>query len=108
MAGGPRETHIPGLKDSSPVERLARKYTWKGYSLYDLRLQSPRPTQCFRAATTDGRNAIFMISEHEEQQLVAAGRLTKEKQLLEKASRALDRIEEESGSITQTRSVKPR
>jgi hypothetical protein len=38
-----------------------------------------------------------MISEHEEQQLVAAGRLTKEKQLLEKASRVLDRIEEETG-----------
>lgn len=94
--------------DSSPLERLARKYTWKGYSLYDLRLQSLRPTQCFRAAINDGRNAIFMISEHEEEQLVAAGRLTKEKQLLEKASRVLDRIEEETGSVKQTRSVKPR
>jgi hypothetical protein len=94
--------------DPSPLERLARKYTWKGYSLYDLRLQSLRPTQCFRAAITDGRNAIFMISEHEEQQLVAAGRLTKEKQLLEKASRVLDRIEEEIGSIMPTRSVKLR
>ena len=42
------------------------------------------------AATTDGRNAIFMISEHEEQELIAVGRLTKERQLLVIVSRALD------------------
>ncbi|KAI2704635.1 hypothetical protein CBS147354_9629 [Penicillium roqueforti] len=59
--------------DPSPLERLARKYSWKGYSLYDLRLQSLRPAQCFRAATFDGRNAIFMLSEHEERELVTAG-----------------------------------
>lgn len=84
--------------DPSPLERLTQKYTRKDYSLYDLRLQSLRPEQYFRAATTDRRNAIFMISEHKEQELVAAGQLTKEnlKQLLEKASRTLDR--EETGS----------
>jgi hypothetical protein len=47
-----------------------------------------------------------MISEDKEKQLVAAGRLTKEKQLLKKASRVMDRIEER-GSIT-AHSVKPR
>ncbi|KAI1829420.1 hypothetical protein DTO006G1_9636 [Penicillium roqueforti] len=94
--------------DPSPLERLARKYSWKGYSLYDLRLQSLKPAQCFRAATVDGRNAIFMISEHEERELAAVGRLTKERQLLTMASRALDRIEEETDSITPGRSVKPR
>jgi hypothetical protein len=82
------------LSDPSPLERLARKYLWKGYSLYDVNLQSLRPAQCFRAATADGENSIFVISEHEERELVAKGRLTKERQLLTMASRTLDRIEE--------------
>lgn len=90
--------------DPSPLERLARKYTWKGYSLYDLRLRSLRPAQCFRAATIDGRNAIFMISEHEERELIAKGRLTKERQLVTMASRALD----ETDTSTPGRSVRPR
>jgi hypothetical protein len=32
--------------DPSPVERAARKYTWKHYLLYDRNLQSLRPSQC--------------------------------------------------------------
>ncbi|KAI2791699.1 hypothetical protein POX_c04568 [Penicillium oxalicum] len=72
--------------DPSPLERLARKYTWKDYSL----------------------NAIFMISEHEEQELIAAGRLTKKRQLLAMISRALDRVEEETGSIPPGRFGKQR
>ena len=83
--------------DSSPLERLTRKYTWKGYSLYDVNLQSLRPAQCFRAATADGENSIFVISDSEERELVAKGRLTKERQLLAMASRALERTEEERG-----------
>jgi hypothetical protein len=81
--------------NTSPVEQRARKYLWKGYSLYDLHLQSLSPAHCFRAATADGRNAIFMISEHEERKLAAAGRPTKEKQLLAMASRVGDRADDE-------------
>lgn len=55
--------------DPSPVERIARKYSWKNYSLYDRNLQSLSPTQCYRAATVDGNNAMSLISEHEEQSL---------------------------------------
>lgn len=39
--------------DPSPVERIARKYSWKNYSLYDRDLQSLSPAQCYRAATVD-------------------------------------------------------
>lgn len=46
-----------------------------------------------------------MISEPEERELVAKGRLIKERQLLTMASRALDRIEEEEGPA---HSVEPR
>ena len=81
--------------DPSPVERTARKYSWKDYSLYDRNLQSISPSQCYRAATVDGNNAIFLISESEEQKLAAEGRLTKERQLLSLASRVLDRAESE-------------
>ncbi|KAL5335663.1 hypothetical protein BJX70DRAFT_374791 [Aspergillus crustosus] len=68
--------------DPSPVERLARKYTWKNYSPYDQNLQSLSPAQCYRAATIDGSNTIFVISEYEEKKLAAKGRLTKDRQLL--------------------------
>lgn len=81
--------------DPSPVERIARKYSRKNYSLYDKNLQSLSPAQCYRAATIDGNNAIFLISEHEEQRLVDEGRLIKDRQLLSLASRALDRAERE-------------
>ncbi|KAL4801661.1 hypothetical protein BDV18DRAFT_164709 [Aspergillus unguis] len=76
--------------DPSLVERVARKYTWKNYSLYDKNLQSLSPVQCYRAATVDGNNAIFLISEHEEQNLVAQGRLMNDKQLLLSVSRIVD------------------
>lgn len=81
--------------DPSPVERIARKYSWKNYSLYDRNLQSLSPAQCYRAATVDGNNAIFLISEHEEQRLAAEGRLIKDRQLLSLVSRVLDRAEPE-------------
>ncbi|RMJ21831.1 hypothetical protein PHISP_07297 [Aspergillus sp. HF37] len=81
--------------DPSPVERIARKYSWKNYSLYDRNLQSLSPAQCYRAATVDGNNAIFLISEHDEQKLAADGRLVKNRQLLSLVSRVLDRAEPE-------------
>jgi hypothetical protein len=81
--------------DPSPVERVARKYSWKNYSLYDRNLQSVSPAQCYRAATVDGNNAIFLIPEHEEQRLAAEGRLVKDRQLLSLVSRVLDRAEPE-------------
>ncbi|KAJ5491668.1 hypothetical protein N7539_003235, partial [Penicillium diatomitis] len=74
-------SHTSSADDSRPtVAAPPQPYQGpKGYSLYDLRLQSLRPAQYFRAATTDGRNTIFMISKHKEQELIAAGRLTKER-----------------------------
>lgn len=89
--------------DPSPVERTARKYSWKDYSLYDRNLQSISPAQCYRAATVDGNNAIFLISESEEQRLAAEGRLTKERQLLSLVSRVLDRAESEPKFTKQQR-----
>lgn len=80
--------------DPSLMERVARKYLWKNYSLYDRNLHSLRPAQCFRAATADGSNALFVVSEHEENKLVAEGRLVKEKSLLGMASRVLDRVQD--------------
>lgn len=82
--------------DPSPVERVARKYTWKNYSLYDWKLQSLSPAQCYRAATVDGNNAIFLISEHEEQKLAAEGRFVKDRKLLSLVSRVLNRTEPKS------------
>lgn len=82
--------------DPSPVERIAKKYSWKNYSLYDRNLQSLSPAQCYRAATVDGNNAVLLISEHEEQRLAAEGRLVKDRQLLSLVSRVLDRAEPES------------
>ena len=51
--------------------------------------------QCYRAATVDGNNAIFLISEPDEQKLAADGPLVKNKQLLSLVSRGLDRAEPE-------------
>lgn len=64
------------------MERAARKYTWENYLLYDQNLQSLSPAQCYRAATIDGNNKIFVISEYEEKKLAAEGRFTKARQLL--------------------------
>ena len=58
-------------------------------------MQSLSPAQCYRAATVDGNNAIFLISEHDEQQLAAEGPLVKNRQLLSLVSRVLDRAEPE-------------
>ncbi|GFF50432.1 hypothetical protein IFM46972_09043 [Aspergillus udagawae] len=60
----------------------APKYVRKKYSLYDWNLQSLKPDQCYRVATVDGNNAIFVISEDEEDRLAAEGRLNKDRQLL--------------------------
>lgn len=76
--------------DASPVERVARKYLWKGYSLYDRNLQSLGAAQCFHAATVDGNNAVFVISEADEKKLAAEGRLVKDRTLLSSVSRVLD------------------
>ncbi|KAJ5569140.1 hypothetical protein N7450_011626 [Penicillium hetheringtonii] len=75
--------------DPSPVERVARKYSCKGYSLYDVHLHSIRPGHCYRAASVDGSNAIFVISAHEEDQLAGAGGLGQVKQLVSMASKAV-------------------
>lgn len=40
--------------------------------MYDRNLQSLSPAQCYRAATVDSNNAIFLISEYEEQRLAAS------------------------------------
>lgn len=82
--------------DPSPVERVARKYSWKDYSLYDKNLQSVSPAQCYRAATVDGNNTIFLISEHEEKKLAAVEGRIKDKQLLWLVSRVLDQTEPEA------------
>lgn len=92
--------------DTSSVERLANKYFRKNYSLYDFHLQDVRPAQCYQAATNEGRNAIFMISEYEEQKLIAGGRLAKDRQLVTMAAQALDRAEDTPRS--PDRSVKLR
>lgn len=80
--------------DPSLLERVAQKYFWKNYSLYDRNLHSLRPTQCFCAATADGSNALFVVSEYEEKKLAKEGRLVKEKNLLRMTSRVLDRIQD--------------
>lgn len=87
--------------DPAPLERAALKYMWKKFSLYDRNLQSLRPDQCYRAATVDGNNAIFLISEDEEKRLAAEGRLDKDRQLVKMASRVRDRTESEPGSPTK-------
>ena len=74
---------------TSPVERVARKYSCKGYSLYDVNLHSIRPGHCYRAASVDDSNAISVISAHEEDQLAGAGGLGQVKQLVSMASKAV-------------------
>jgi hypothetical protein len=63
--------------DPSPVGRVAKSYTRKGYSLYDKSMQSLSPAQSYRAATIDGNNAIFIASAHEEK-LATDGRPIRE------------------------------
>ncbi|GFF61571.1 conserved hypothetical protein, partial [Aspergillus udagawae] len=73
--------------DPSPVERVAKKYTRKDYSLYDKNMQSLSPAQCYRAATIDGNNAVFIISAHEEEKLAADGRFVNDEKFLLLVSR---------------------
>lgn len=54
-----------------------------------LHIHSLRPDHCYRAATADGSNAIFLISAHEENQLADAGGLGQEKQLVFMASKVV-------------------
>ncbi|KAJ5244637.1 hypothetical protein N7489_004733 [Penicillium chrysogenum] len=68
--------------DPSLLERLA--------NLHNL-----RQAQCYRAATADGSNAFFVVSEHEKEKLAAEGRVLMEKELLWMAPRVLDRVEDE-------------
>jgi hypothetical protein len=72
--------------DPSSVERVAQKYLYKGYILYNMNLHSIRLNHCFRVATVDSNNAIFLISAHEENQIAAYGGLGREKQLISMAS----------------------
>ncbi|KAL4889154.1 hypothetical protein BDV59DRAFT_205428 [Aspergillus ambiguus] len=79
--------------DPSQVERVAKKYIWKSYRLYDKNMKSLGPAQCYRAATLDGSNAIFIISEHEQEKLAADGRFVNDERMLSLASRVLDESE---------------
>ncbi|CBF84445.1 hypothetical protein AN9021.2 [Aspergillus nidulans FGSC A4] len=67
--------------DTFRVELIAKKYIWKDFSLYDRHWNSLSPAQCFRAATVDGSNAIFVVSEDEERRLQAEGRRMKMTQI---------------------------
>jgi hypothetical protein len=80
--------------DPSPMERLARKYSCKGYTLYDVNLKSLRPAHCYRAATADDTNAIFLISAHEEKNIVATDGLKKEEKLMSMSARVVGRAGE--------------
>ncbi|KAL2374952.1 hypothetical protein RJZ57_000560 [Blastomyces gilchristii] len=77
--------------DHSPVERAASENTCKKFSLYDMNIQSLSPAQCFRAATADGNNRIFLLSEEEGRKLTAEGRLIPDKKLLD-SIRDIDRL----------------
>ncbi|KAJ5976578.1 hypothetical protein N7481_010285 [Penicillium waksmanii] len=77
--------------DPSPMERLARKYSCKGFTLYDVSLKSLRPAHCYHAATADDTNAIFLISAHEEKAIVAAEGLRMEEKLISMAARVVGR-----------------
>ncbi|KAJ5569162.1 hypothetical protein N7450_011648 [Penicillium hetheringtonii] len=59
------------------------------YALYVVHLHSLRPDHCYRAATADSSNAIFVISAHEEDQLSGAAGLGQVKQLVSMASKAV-------------------
>ena len=83
------------LPDTSRVERTAKKYMRKGFSLYDHLQHSVSPATCFRAGAADGFNAIYMFSTEEEKKLVAqrqlAGAMALIPQIPEKPERPLKR-----------------
>ncbi|KAJ6000968.1 hypothetical protein N7481_001377 [Penicillium waksmanii] len=76
-------------EDPSPVERVARKYSCKNYAPYDVSLHSLCPDHCYRTATGDGSDAIFLISAHGKKKLAAEETLDKEKQLVSMASQVI-------------------
>lgn len=49
------------------------------------------------AVTTDNSNALFRVSDHEEEKLAIKGRFVKENNLLWIACRVLNRAEDGSG-----------
>jgi hypothetical protein len=81
--------------DTSSVERIAKKYMRKGFSLYDHLQRSVSPATCIRAGTADGYNAIYMFSTEEGKKLVAesqlVGAMAVIPRLPEKAERPLKR-----------------
>jgi hypothetical protein len=54
--------------DTSRVERSAKNYIRRGFSLYDRDLQSLSPAQCFRAAN-EADQTIYMISNDQNKAL---------------------------------------
>lgn len=78
----------------SLVERVAKKYTWKDWSLYDQNLWSLTPAQYFKAATGDRSNAVYLISVEEEKKLAAKERLIMDKEFLASVSMTLGESEE--------------
>ncbi|KAJ5569198.1 hypothetical protein N7450_011684 [Penicillium hetheringtonii] len=84
------ESFEPALEYSRRLGRYAMSQNHlehpTGFSSWSIFL---RPDHCYRAATADGSNAIFVISAHEENQLATEGRLGKEKQLVSMASKVV-------------------
>ena len=94
------------MLDPSPVERIAKKYMWKEYLLYNVNLQSLSFAGCFHTAIADRNNTIFVISEEEESKLVADGQFIKDRRLLYSVSKLLDRVQSEPER--QTKIYRPR
>lgn len=78
----------------SLLELVAQRYFREDHSLYDWNLRSLSLKQCFRAATFDGSNALFMIHKDEEKKLAGEGWVDKRKEILFKASRVIDLVED--------------
>ncbi|KAJ6070728.1 hypothetical protein N7467_012047 [Penicillium canescens] len=66
--------------DTSRVERTAKKYIRKEFSLYDKDLQSLSPAQCFRAAS-EGNQTIYIISYDQNKALQRLGSVERHKKL---------------------------
>jgi hypothetical protein len=68
-------------EDPSQVERSAKKYIRKGFSLYDKDLQSLSPAQCFRAAR-EVNQTIYIISDEQNKALGNLGSVERDHKLL--------------------------
>lgn len=68
------DRHWVDPTDPSIVERIAKKYMRKNFSIYDKSLNSLSPIMCFRAGVADGTHAVFVLSKQMEAKLVAEGR----------------------------------